>query len=184
MGGSQPRTLRRLVTSGFCGHCDLPSRAAASRRPALDERRRLASSLRRAEPWSRWFMRTFQSILVRLITLRSHRAQNRGDVAARNGLCRAARTSYRTLRPSAWSVCQGHRVASVPWAGPRRSVEALADRHGRQTVVAACLDLLAGREVDGRLPLALAALLRDGQFREVLRCLTTGCESAESLGVV
>ena len=40
-------------------------------------------------------------------------------------------------------------MASVPWAGPRRSVEALAARHGREAVVAACLDLLAGHEVGG-----------------------------------
>jgi len=40
-------------------------------------------------------------------------------------------------------------VASVPWVGRRRSVAALAASHGREPVVAACLDLLVGREVDG-----------------------------------
>lgn len=47
------------------------------------------------------------------------------------------------------SFCQGVWMASVPWAGPRRSVESLAARHGREPVVAACLDLLAGHEVGG-----------------------------------
>lgn len=40
-------------------------------------------------------------------------------------------------------------MASVPWEGPRRSVEALAARHGRGPVVAACLGLLEGHEVGG-----------------------------------
>lgn len=46
-------------------------------------------------------------------------------------------------------------MASVPWAGPHRSVEALAARHGREAVVGGCLDLLAGREVDAWLVLGL-----------------------------
>lgn len=46
-------------------------------------------------------------------------------------------------------------MGSLPWPGPRRSVEALAVRHGRATVITACLDLLAGREVDGHLVVGL-----------------------------
>lgn len=46
-------------------------------------------------------------------------------------------------------------MASVPWAGPRRSVEALAERYGRDVVVAWCLDLLARRAVDGHVIFAL-----------------------------
>jgi uncharacterized protein YndB with AHSA1/START domain len=42
-------------------------------------------------------------------------------------------------------------MASVPWPGPRRSVETLAAQHGSGTVVDACLDLLAGRDVDGQI---------------------------------
>jgi HEAT repeat protein len=42
-------------------------------------------------------------------------------------------------------------VSSGTWPGPRRSVEALAASRGRDAVVAGCLDLLAGREVDGSL---------------------------------
>lgn len=38
-------------------------------------------------------------------------------------------------------------MASVPWAGPRKSVEALADRYGRDVVTRGCCDLLAGRAV-------------------------------------
>lgn len=38
-------------------------------------------------------------------------------------------------------------MSSVPWPGPRRSIEQLAARHGRDVVVSACRDLLAGREV-------------------------------------
>ena len=46
-------------------------------------------------------------------------------------------------------------MASVPWIGPRRSVEALAARYGREAVVAGCLDLLAGRDVEGQLVFGL-----------------------------
>ena len=44
---------------------------------------------------------------------------------------------------------------SIRWSGPRRSVEALVARHGPQAVVAVCLDLLAGRSVDGQLVVGL-----------------------------
>lgn len=46
-------------------------------------------------------------------------------------------------------------MGSSTWPGPRRSVEALAASHGRSTVVAACLDLLAGRVVDGQIIVGL-----------------------------
>jgi HEAT repeat protein len=46
-------------------------------------------------------------------------------------------------------------VGRVPWEGPRRSVEALARRRSREAVVRSCLDLLAGREVDGEVVAAL-----------------------------
>lgn len=46
-------------------------------------------------------------------------------------------------------------MPSVRWEGPRRSVEGLADVRGRAGVVGGCLDLLAGREVDGGFVLAL-----------------------------
>ncbi|MDQ3485639.1 MAG: hypothetical protein M3445_09580 [Actinomycetota bacterium] len=46
-------------------------------------------------------------------------------------------------------------MGATSWPGPRRSIEALGNRLGRTTVVAACLDLLAGREVDGRIVHAL-----------------------------
>ncbi len=46
-------------------------------------------------------------------------------------------------------------MGTVPWPGPRRSVEALKARYGHQAVVGGCLDLLAGREVDGHLVLGL-----------------------------
>lgn len=46
-------------------------------------------------------------------------------------------------------------MASPPWPGPRRSVESLSARHGRDAVVAACIDLLSGREVDGHIVYAL-----------------------------
>ena len=42
-------------------------------------------------------------------------------------------------------------MASVPWPGPRRSIEALAAEHGRAAVVKACLDLLRGSDVDPRI---------------------------------
>ncbi|MDH2443228.1 HEAT repeat domain-containing protein [Amnibacterium sp. CER49] len=41
------------------------------------------------------------------------------------------------------------------WPGPRRSIEALASRLGRAAVVAACIDLLAGRDVEDEVVLAL-----------------------------
>jgi hypothetical protein len=37
------------------------------------------------------------------------------------------------------------------WLGPRRAVESLAAAHGKAAVVAACVDLLRGREVAGEL---------------------------------
>lgn len=46
-------------------------------------------------------------------------------------------------------------VAST-WVGPRASVTELAQQRGRDTVVAACLDLLAGRDVDDAVVIALA----------------------------
>lgn len=46
-------------------------------------------------------------------------------------------------------------MSSIPWPGPRASVEALAARHGRRAVVAGCLDLLAGKDVDGHLVVGL-----------------------------
>jgi HEAT repeat protein len=46
-------------------------------------------------------------------------------------------------------------VPSTSWPGPRRSVEELCVRHGRDAVVRACLDLLAGRKVDGSIVHAL-----------------------------
>lgn len=42
-------------------------------------------------------------------------------------------------------------MASVPWAGPRSSIEALAARQGRAAVVSGCQDLLAGRDVEAHL---------------------------------
>ncbi len=46
-------------------------------------------------------------------------------------------------------------MGSIPWEGPRRSVEALARRHGRDAVVRRCVDLLAGREVEAEVIAAL-----------------------------
>jgi hypothetical protein len=46
-------------------------------------------------------------------------------------------------------------VPSTAWPGPRRSVESLASDLGPDAVVSACLELLAGREVDGRIVQAL-----------------------------
>ena len=46
-------------------------------------------------------------------------------------------------------------MASVPWIGPRRSVDELAARHGREAIVVGCLDLLAGSDVDGQLVFGL-----------------------------
>ena len=46
-------------------------------------------------------------------------------------------------------------MSSVPWPGPRRSVEDLAVRYGRETVAAACRDLLAGRDVSPELVFGL-----------------------------
>ncbi len=46
-------------------------------------------------------------------------------------------------------------MTSDSWAGPRRSVEELAAHHGRDTVVHACLDLLARRDVEGDLIVGL-----------------------------
>lgn len=46
-------------------------------------------------------------------------------------------------------------MASVPWAGPRRSIDGLAGRYGRRAVVLACLDLLAGRHVNGEILVGL-----------------------------
>ena len=46
-------------------------------------------------------------------------------------------------------------MGTLPWPGPRRSIEALAVRHGRGTVVTACVDLLDGRPVDGHLLVGL-----------------------------
>lgn len=46
-------------------------------------------------------------------------------------------------------------MGSQTWAGPRRSVEALAAQYGREAVVRGCLDLLAGRDVEGQLVVGL-----------------------------
>ncbi len=46
-------------------------------------------------------------------------------------------------------------MPSHSWPGPRRSIESLADRLGHQAVVAACIDLLRGHEVDGQIVHAL-----------------------------
>ena len=46
-------------------------------------------------------------------------------------------------------------MGSTPWEGPRRSVEALAGRLGRDAVVGRCMDLLAGREVEAEVVTAL-----------------------------
>ena len=46
-------------------------------------------------------------------------------------------------------------MATVRWEGPRRSVEALAEQHGRAAVVAACIDLLRGRDVDAQIVFGL-----------------------------
>lgn len=42
-------------------------------------------------------------------------------------------------------------MTTASWAGPRRSVEDLAAHHGRDTVVHACIDLLAQHDVEGDL---------------------------------
>lgn len=46
-------------------------------------------------------------------------------------------------------------MGDVSWLGPRRSVGNLVEQHGGDVVVAACLDLLAGREVDGHILVGL-----------------------------
>ena len=46
-------------------------------------------------------------------------------------------------------------MVSPSWPGPRRSVESLSAQHGRQAVVAACVDLLAGRKVNEDIVYAL-----------------------------
>ncbi len=46
-------------------------------------------------------------------------------------------------------------MGSIPWEGPRRSVEALARRRGRDAVVRRCVDLLADREVEAEVIAAL-----------------------------
>src|SRR4051794_13986214 len=43
----------------------------------------------------------------------------------------------------------------MTWPGPQKSIEGLADRYGSDVVIAACVDLLAGREVDGQLVVGL-----------------------------
>ncbi len=65
--------------------------------------------------------------------------------------------SLLAVRSVSWSsvAMPGCGVASTPWIGPRRSVEALAARYGSQEVVGGCLDLLARREVEGHLVLGL-----------------------------
>ena len=46
-------------------------------------------------------------------------------------------------------------MSSPTWPGPRRSVEGLVAERGSEAVVTACLDLLAGRDVDGQVVAAL-----------------------------
>jgi len=46
-------------------------------------------------------------------------------------------------------------VAGSEWTTPRRSIAAECQRRGRSAVVSGCIDLLAGREVDDGLILAL-----------------------------
>lgn len=53
------------------------------------------------------------------------------------------------------AIWQGAGMGRGSWEGPRRSVEALAHRHGKQAVVAGCIALLAGDEVDAEYVAAL-----------------------------
>ena len=46
-------------------------------------------------------------------------------------------------------------MATHAWSGPRRSVESLVSRLGHDAVAKACIDLVAGRDVDGAVVHAL-----------------------------
>src|SRR3954447_4019149 len=92
----------------------------------------------------------------------------------------SARFRLGTSRTAFCAHWQAKRVAAVPWPGPRRSVEELAEQHGRAAVVAACMDLLRGTEVDAQIvfglggPPAIAGTTRRHGAAPMVCCLLDG----------